>query len=222
MQFVEHFYYCALFSLAEARERNNILKLRGDLGAFGNPYRPILLLGVVMSWSGSMQEWLRLPGRIALLLGFGALSAAGAQADATGIDTANQPNGMPQHSAHAFGELRVWSDGARIYFAESGSEARELQSADTAEAQHLRQMLQRHGALSASAALPLAPTILAGGGGDGFHWTPARTKSTSAAPTAGPPATSFGPTKPVAPSRTAPPEDPGTSGMRATRTERKG
>ena len=118
----------------------------------------------------SLPKWLRLPSRIALLLGLGALSAAGAKAGTGELNSGHEPARVPQQSVKTFGDLLVWSEGERIYVAEPGREAQELSLGDTREADRLRQLLGREGA---TAEAPLAlhdRIILVGGGGEGFHW----------------------------------------------------
>jgi hypothetical protein len=116
---------------------------------------------------------LRLPSRIALLLGFGALSAAGAQADATEVDHGSKPERVPQQSGKAFGELAVWTEAGRVYVSESGKPARELSLGNTAEAAYLRELLERNGANATSPSLVPDRVILVGGGGAGIGWVPA-------------------------------------------------
>jgi secreted PhoX family phosphatase len=117
----------------------------------------------------SFPKWLRLPSRIALLLGLGALSATCARADA-GHDMrggGTEPISQDQHASSD--NLLVWSEGGRLYVSEDGSRAEELRLGDTAEARHLRQLLQQHGA--ASSGVRLDRMILAGGGGKGISWS---------------------------------------------------
>jgi hypothetical protein len=126
-----------------------------------------------MSLSSSLRKWLCLPSRIALLLGVGALSAAGAK---TGVAEAHLGDGlmrMPQQSAKSFGEVRIWSEAGRIYVSEAGKDPQELPLGDTAEARHLRQLLERDGAAAASPRVLHDRIILVGGGGEGIHWAPA-------------------------------------------------
>jgi hypothetical protein len=122
----------------------------------------------------SMRNWLRLPSQIALLLGLGALSAAGAKADRGEAHPGCEPSRVPQQSVKTFGDLLVWSKGERIYFAEPGKEAQELALGDTPEAHHLRQLVTRDGATAASPRALRDRIILVGGGGAGFQWVPAR------------------------------------------------
>ena len=109
-----------------------------------------------------------LSGRVALLLGLGAISAAGARA-------------APEPGA---ADLQLYGEGGRIWLAEAGGGFRELRLGDTAEARHLRQLLKERG----PAPLRLDPTVLAGGGGMGFHWWgPAKSESPGKADAAGKP-----------------------------------
>jgi hypothetical protein len=132
-------------------------------------------------------RWLRLPSRIALLLGVGALSAAGAKADPPKMG--NEPAPVPQQSAKSFGELRVWNDAGRIYIAESGEQAQELRLGDTAEARHLRELLERNGAVADAPHVLQDRVILVGGGGKGIsggHWQRVQPSDTaSGLPTTG-------------------------------------
>jgi hypothetical protein len=124
-----------------------------------------------MLMPSSMKNWLRLPSRVALLMGLGALSAAGAKADATA-----HPDGdaawVPQQSAKAFGDLLIWSDAGRIYVSEAGKPAEELHLGKTAEAEALRQLLGRDGATAATPQELRDRIILVGSGGGGLHWKP--------------------------------------------------
>jgi len=110
--------------------------------------------------------------RIALLLGIGAISAAGARADAAPVG-GSEPMRVPQQSAKSFGELLIWSDGGRIYVAERGQQAQELRLGDTAEARRLRLLLERDGATADRPRIVPDRMILVGGGGTGFHGVPA-------------------------------------------------
>ena len=151
---------------------------------------------MALSWSA--RKWLHLPSRIALLLGFGALSAAGARADAM------LPVRAPQQSAKSFGELRIWTEAGRIYAAEIGKEAEEIQFGNTTEAHRLRELLEREGATAKSPRVLSDRMILVGGGGCGFDWAPADKSRTGGRPAA-PPANGFSATTPAAPPQTIPP-----------------
>lgn len=183
-----------------------------------------MLLGVAMSLSSSVREWLRLPSRLALLLGFGALSAAGAQANATEVDIGSKPERVPQQSGKAFGELALWTEAGRVYVSESGKPAQELSLGNTAEAAYLRKLLERNGANATSPSVVPDRMILVGGGGAGIGWVPADKTQTPAGPAEpgsvgfgrpppGPPAaTGFGRTMPGVPDRAAPSENRGLPG----------
>src|SRR5260370_14110567 len=120
-----------------------------------------------------MRSWLRLPSRIALLLGLGALSAAGVKVDAGEAGPGHGPARVPQQSVKTFGDLLIWNEGGRIYVAEAGKEAQELALGDYPETHRLRQLLERDGATTPSPRALRARIILGGGGGDGVHWGPA-------------------------------------------------
>jgi hypothetical protein len=119
----------------------------------------------------SMRDWLRLPSQIALLLGLGALSIAGAKAD-TGEESlpARDDARVPQQSARTFDDLLIWSDAGRIYTAETGKPAEELRLGDTVEAELLRRLLEREGANAATPRVLHDRIILVGAGGAGLHW----------------------------------------------------
>lgn len=175
---------------------------------------------------------LRLPSRIALLLGFGALSAAGAQAHSTEADLGNKSERVPQQSGTAFGELAVWTEAGRVYVSESGKPAQELSLGNTAEAAYLREILERNGANATSPRLVPDRIILVGGGGAGIGWVPADKNQTPAGPAApadtgfspapsdARAATGFGPSIPSAPVRATPPKNqrvPTRTGITRTR-----
>jgi hypothetical protein len=121
--------------------------------------------------SSRMRQLLRLPSRIAMLFGLGAMSVAAAHAAPSGEP---QPAGdrLPQQSAKSFGDLRVWRDGDRLFAAEPGKAPEELRLGDTAEARALRELLARAGASAASPIELRDRLILVGGGGLGTHWSP--------------------------------------------------
>lgn len=168
-----------------------------------------------MSVPLSVRGWLRLPSRIALLLGFGALSAAGAQASTTGIDAGKQAARVPQQSAKSFGELAIWSDGGRIYISEADKPAQELRLGDTPEAHRLRALLEGDGSAAKGPQVLLDRIILVGGGGDGFHWAPAENGGRSGPPGV-PAAAGFDPRRPGVPAQITPSQKPRVKGKTNT------
>jgi hypothetical protein len=109
--------------------------------------------------------------RIALLLGLGALSATSAEAFPTApLDANGDAVRVPQQSARALGDVRVWSEGGRIWVAEAGKPAEVLRLGDSAEAGALRRLLERDGATAAAPRILRDRVILVGSGGEGFHW----------------------------------------------------
>src|SRR5215470_4292369 len=125
-----------------------------------------------MLMSSSLKNWLRLPSRVALLMGLGALSVAGAKADAVGEGSSGDATRAPQQSAKTFGDLLIWSDAGRIFVSEAGKPAEELHLGKTAEAEALRQLLGRDGATAATPQELRDRIILVGGGGNALHWKP--------------------------------------------------
>lgn len=119
----------------------------------------------------SMRNRLRLPGRMALLFGLGALSVAGAKANTPGaVQSGNDGAVAPQQSAKAVAELSIWRDDGRVYVSESGKPAEELPLGDTAEAALLGQLLDSQNATAANPYRMRDRIILVGGGGCGFAW----------------------------------------------------
>ena len=169
-----------------------------------------------MRVSQSPRRWLRLPSRIALLLGLGALSTAAARADAG--------QGQPDAGIAPFtqgqqarpGELLIRTEGGRIYLSEGGSEFHELQLVDTAHASMLKQLLENNGAEQA-AGIRLTPMLLAGDGGSGFHWAPADRTGRSGKPGGahglGTPAKAATPAGPTAPEQTPVPRGSAIGGV---------
>ena len=103
----------------------------------------------------SLRGWFRLPGRIALILGLGALSTAGARADAA-----------EGHQRADLGDVLIRAGGGKIYLSESGRET-ELRLSATPQRDHLLRLLQQHGAPGVK--LDRDPRlIMSGGGGTGF------------------------------------------------------
>jgi len=136
-----------------------------------------------MSIPPCARRWFGLPGRLALLFGIGAISAA-AQPEPALAGPDAEPALVPQQSAANFAELRLWSDDGRIYVSEPGQHARELPLADTPEARHLRQLLERAGAAAGSPQSVRHRIILVGGGGCGFSYTPPANRSVAETPVA--------------------------------------
>jgi hypothetical protein len=112
-----------------------------------------------MAISRSSREWMRLPGRLALILGLSALSTAGARAD-----TPEQPQ------RGAVGDLLIRSEGGKIFLSEGSRDFRELQLRDTAVARRLRQLLENRNRAEGAAHLRPDSTMMASGGGSGFYW----------------------------------------------------
>jgi hypothetical protein len=127
-----------------------------------------------MLFSSFMRDQLRLPRKIALLLGLGALSAAGVKADTGEVQSDREPARVPQQSTKTFGDLLIWTEGPHIYVAESERGAGELPLGDTLEARRLRELLAREGATAESPRTLRDSIILVGAGGEGFHWESAR------------------------------------------------
>jgi len=105
---------------------------------------------------------------MALLLGMGALSTAGAQA--------NSPESRTDAS---LGDVLIRSEGGKIYLSEGGRDFYELQLMDTAEARYLRQLVEGRSKAQGTVQIRLNPTILAGGGGSGFYWWGTADKTTN-------------------------------------------
>lgn len=119
----------------------------------------------------SMRNRLRLPGRMALLFGLGALSVTGAKANTPAtMQPGNDGAVAPQQSAKAVAELLIWRDDGRVYVSESGRPAEELRLGDTAEAALLGQLLDSQNATAANPYKMRDRIILVGGGGCGFAW----------------------------------------------------
>jgi hypothetical protein len=104
-------------------------------------------------WKG----WLRVPSRLALMLGLGAAAVASARADA------------PADRQHTgAGDVSIRSAGGRIYLSEGGTET-ELRLGATPEHDRLLRLLQDYG----PAGIKLDPDprlIMSSGGGAGFYW----------------------------------------------------
>jgi len=141
-----------------------------------------------MPMPSSMRRWLRLPSRIALLFGIGALSVAGAEAaTAAGPHPADGGNVVPQQSAKHLGDLQIWQDGGRVFASEAGRPAEELRLGDSPEAALLRERLRLAGATRDAPHTLRDRIILVGSGGAGLHWEADRAQgSTQGSPTSGP------------------------------------
>jgi hypothetical protein len=118
----------------------------------------------------SIRDLLRLPSRIALMLGLGALSVAGAKADTGTQAQPGRDSAGPPMEAGASSGLRVWREDGRIYLSEAGRAAEELRLGSTAEADLLRQLLEREGVTTANPRVLGDRVRLAGTGGSGLHW----------------------------------------------------
>lgn len=117
-----------------------------------------------------VHRWLRLPSRIALILGLGALSTAGAPADAQANQTAS-------------GDALIRSDGEKIYLSEGGRET-ELRLSATPQRDRLLRLLEEHG--PGGVRLDRDPRlIMSSGGGSGFYWWGQKKPVTSQAAPAG-------------------------------------
>jgi hypothetical protein len=164
-----------------------------------------------MPMPSCLRKRLRLPKRIALMFGIGAISAVSANADGPPPD-AGKPTRIPQQSAKAFGDLRVWSEGGRIYLSESGGAIQEMAFGDTAEALHLRRLLEDGGAVADDPQVMEHRIILVGGGGAGQHWSPGDNAPGSAPDTTGP-VGSVGPRDHKGPADRTRPADANNPGM---------
>ena len=127
----------------------------------------------------SMRRWLRLPSRIALLFGVGALSVAGAKAAAPGDLHRAGGKVVPQQSAKQLGDLRIWEDDGRIFVSEAGRPAEELRLGASPEADLLRERLRLAGATPDAPHALRDRIILVGSGGAGLHWESERAQAPS-------------------------------------------
>jgi hypothetical protein len=122
----------------------------------------------------NLRKWLRLPSQAGLLLGLGALSITGARAE-TAAPASTPPS-------PTMGGLSIRSEAGRIYVSENGEDFREIELADTPEKRRLAQLLEEREPGSQGSEIALYFMILAGAGGDGFHWTAPRSGDDSAKP----------------------------------------
>lgn len=118
----------------------------------------------------SLPRWLRLPGRVALVLGLGALSAPVAQA--------NTPESRERPGP---GEVSIRSAEGKIFLSEGGRES-ELHLGATPERDRLFQLLEEQG--PAGVRLDNDPRlIMSGGGGTGFSlWDTGKSTAEKPAP----------------------------------------
>ena len=122
----------------------------------------------------NLRKWLRIPSRAGLLLGLGALSITGARAETAAP--------APTPPSPTMGGLSIRSEAGRIYVSENGGEFREIELADTPEKRRLADMLEGREPGSPGSEIALYFMILAGSGGDGFHWTAPRSGNDAAQP----------------------------------------
>lgn len=131
----------------------------------------------------------KIPAGVALLLGAGALSAASGNAGATNL---THPSALAPVSSLAPNSpgIQLWTENSRIYLSEASGGQRELTLGSGQQKERLVELLQRAGASAPSAAIGLPRILLAGGGGDGFHFTPRRSSERATAISRAKPGTS--------------------------------
>ena len=106
----------------------------------------------------------RLPKWKALMLGFGALFAADAQAKSdlpsagTNLETSKQ-------SGSNVDEVAIRTEGEKVYISQSGGTFEELWLGNTPEAEYLRGLLRDAGAARSPIPVPIGSIIVANGGG---------------------------------------------------------
>jgi hypothetical protein len=122
---------------------------------------------------------LRLPSRVALLIGLGAVSTAAAPADASLLPCSG--GAETSQAERVSGLLRVWSEDGRLYVSEQGGSSQLLALGDSTEARHLHRLLKQRAAETPNG-IQIDRFLLAGGGGDGFHWAPAARNKNSGNP----------------------------------------
>jgi hypothetical protein len=122
--------------------------------------------------SHSVRRWLRLPGRIALVLGLGTLPTVVARADTPG-----------DRSRTISGDMLIRSEGGKFYLTEGGRET-ELRLGATPERDRLLRLLEEHG--PSGVKLDHDPRlIMSSGGGSGFYWWGIKKSTTDKAAPAG-------------------------------------
>lgn len=118
-----------------------------------------------------------LTGRLALLLGIGALPAAQASQVPQAVPDAPKEPG----SARTDAGLAIRLEGGRVQVADGGGFV-EVALSDTAEARLLRVLLAREPAAASPDGIRLDRRLLAGGGGGGAHWSVVPPKPPAAEP----------------------------------------
>ena len=125
----------------------------------------------------ALTKWLRLPGPLTVLLGLGAVSTAAGPVDAAGMrpDRAAEP----KTDTAAGSSIEIRAGDGRIYLSERGGAFHELSLRDTPEARRFLGLLEQSG--SGQFAVGAKAMLMAGDGGNGFYWAPARDRNTGAA-----------------------------------------
>jgi hypothetical protein len=119
----------------------------------------------------------RLPAWAAFMLGLGALSAGTAQADRSPLQP---PETTPEPSSSAMAPrpdtVSLKIDGGKVYISQGGSRFEELRLGDTAEATHLRRLLQDVRSAGQPVSVPVGSIIVGSGGGSGSGAKPKQHK----------------------------------------------
>lgn len=162
----------------------------------------------------SLRKWMRIPSRTALLLGAGLISTPGAHAALPVEQAGSGVTPAPPEVFGVRGDTLIWTAGGRIYVSEAGNAAQELRLGDSGAAQLLRQMLDAEGAVASSPRALPHRMMLAGSGGQGFHFAPRRpvTKPPPAATSGSEQNTAAPSTQSPAPQRPAPRDTTGGNG----------
>jgi hypothetical protein len=123
-----------------------------------------------------------LSSQAALLVGLGSLWPLSAQAALPDERSGRDEPGVSRDRSGSFGDLSVRIEDGRIFIAEADGEFRELPLQDTAEARLLAELLAHEATASGPAGMRVSPTVLAGAGGQGYHWTPVPHNATAPSP----------------------------------------